>query len=81
MRDVFPNWVVEKGLIFRNGLIHNFFKIFENINYSSADKIGVMSDSIKNNFSHRKDFKKFEVLPTWVNILNFPISVSHTERS
>lgn len=71
LRDVFPNWVVEKGLIFRNGLIHNFFKIFENINYSSADKIGVMSDSIKNNFSHRKDFKKFEVLPTWVNIPKF----------
>ena len=68
LRDIFPNWVVEKGLIFRNGLIHNFFKIFENINYSSADKIGVMSESVKYNFSKRKDFKKFEVLPTWISI-------------
>ena len=28
-----------------------------------------MSESVKYNFSKRKDFKKFEVLPAWISIL------------
>ena len=65
LRDLFPQWIVDVGLIKKNSLPHLFFKYFERINYLRADKIGVMSESNLKLFSTRSDFKKFEVLPSW----------------
>ena len=65
LRDLFPQWTVDLGIIKKNSFPHLFFKYFEKINYLHADKIGVMSESNLKLFSTRSDFKKFEVLPNW----------------
>jgi glycosyltransferase involved in cell wall biosynthesis len=65
LRDLFPQWTVDLGIIKKNSFPHLFFKYFERINYLRADKIGVMSESNLKIFSTRSDFKKFEVLPSW----------------
>lgn len=65
LRDLFPQWTIDLGIIKKNSLRHLFFKYFEKINYLHADKIGVMSESNLKIFSTRSDFKKFEVLPSW----------------
>lgn len=65
LRDLFPQWTVDLGIIKINSFPHLFFKYFEKINYLNADKIGVMSESNLEMFSPRSDFKKFEVLSSW----------------
>jgi glycosyltransferase involved in cell wall biosynthesis len=65
LRDLFPQWTVDLGVIKKNSFAHLFFKYFEKINYLHANKIGVMSESNLKIFSTRSDFKKFEVLPSW----------------
>jgi len=43
LRDMFPQWAVDEGLIKKGSLIERYFRYFENINYCAADSIGVMS--------------------------------------
>ena len=43
LRDIFPQWAVDQGLIKKGSLIERYFKYFEKINYDAADTIGVMS--------------------------------------
>ncbi len=69
LRDIFPQWTIDNGLMRKNSLIHKYFKYFERINYTQADKIGVMSNANKQwcvaNFLNPE---KFEVLPNWTRI-------------
>jgi hypothetical protein len=71
LRDLFPQWTVDIGLIKKNSIIHLIFKYFEHINYLNADKIGVMSEANRNIFASRPDFEKFEVLYNWQNPVTF----------
>lgn len=43
LRDFFPQWAVDSGLIKSGSLIERYFRIFENLSYSQSDIIGVMS--------------------------------------
>lgn len=43
LRDIFPGWAVDQGLIVSGSLIHRFFEYFERKNYDAADKIGLQS--------------------------------------
>tara|TARA_B110000003_G_C16645604_1_gene531906 strand:+ start:2457 stop:3653 length:1197 start_codon:yes stop_codon:yes gene_type:complete len=76
LRDLFPQWLVDIGLIKKNDIFHLVFKYFENINYLNADKIGVMSESNRKLFSSRSDFEKFEVLYSWQT----PIKIHKNEN-
>ena len=68
LRDIFPQWVVDVGLIKENGLIHKFFKYFENINYAAANYIGLESPSILKEFKARNKIYSHnsELLFNWV---------------
>ncbi len=69
LRDIFPQWAVDNGLINKWSLIHIYFRFFERLNYKSADRIGVMSNSNLKYFSKRfKSINKFEVLFNWASI-------------
>ncbi|MDB9868747.1 glycosyltransferase family 4 protein [Pseudomonadales bacterium] len=46
LRDLFPQWAIDAGVMKKNSISTKYFKYFESINYSSADSIGLMS--IKN---------------------------------
>lgn len=69
LRDIFPQWALDNGLIRKNSLILYYFKTFERINYKNAGAIGVMSPSNLQFFKNTlKDISKFEVLYNWSKI-------------
>lgn len=68
LRDLFPQWLVDVGVIKKISIQYIILKQFEKINYKSADRIGVMSASNLQLFSNRLDFSKFEVLHNWKKI-------------
>ena len=43
LRDFFPQWAVDSGLIRKGSLIERYFRFFEAVTYKNADMIGVMS--------------------------------------
>jgi glycosyltransferase involved in cell wall biosynthesis len=43
LRDLFPQWIVDAGLIKKNSLIAKYFRFFETLNYKHSDSIGFMS--------------------------------------
>lgn len=43
LRDFFPQWAIDSGLIKSGSLIERYFRYFEALSYKHADMIGVMS--------------------------------------
>ena len=72
LRDFFPQWTVDNGLMTGGSLIHRYFKYFENINYGSADVIAVQSPSNKLYFQKNEQYIKFknkvDVLYNWSDV-------------
>jgi len=69
LRDIFPQWVVDNGLMSKYSPIYFYFKFFEYINYSAADVIGVQSPSNKEYFKGNKKFQhKLDVLYNWSSV-------------
>lgn len=69
LRDIFPEWSVDMGLMGR-GLPYRFFKIIENYQYSVADVIGVQAPGNQAYFtdwSARSD-RRVEVLQNWLAV-------------
>lgn len=67
LRDIFPEWAVDMGLL-RRGLIYRFFKLIERYQYWVADTIGVQSPS---NLPYLEDWgrrpgRRLEVLQNWL---------------
>ncbi len=66
LRDFFPQWTIDQGLIRKGSVIEKYFRYFENKNYAAADTIGVMS--VKNLDWFRSNYhieKPLEVLYNW----------------
>jgi glycosyltransferase involved in cell wall biosynthesis len=69
LRDIFPQWTVDNGLMKENSPVYKYFKLFEHINYKSANCIGVMLPSNLEFFmTTKKNIEKFEVLYNWAKI-------------
>lgn len=43
LRDFFPQWAIDEGLIKSGSLIERYFRFFERLNYMASDVIGVQS--------------------------------------
>jgi glycosyltransferase involved in cell wall biosynthesis len=66
LRDFFPQWAVDQGLIQSGSSIEKYFRFFENKNYASADIIGVMSKKNKEWFEKNSNRdKEVEILYNW----------------
>lgn len=66
LRDSFPQWVIDEGLISEKSLICKYFKFFEKLNYDAADTIGVMSEKNRDVFrKFHPEFSGVEVLYNW----------------
>jgi glycosyltransferase involved in cell wall biosynthesis len=67
LRDIFPQWAVDTGVLNRGSLIHRFFEYKEKLNYDSANIIGVQSPANLNYFSEQGLEEKYrlEVLYNW----------------
>ena len=70
LRDIFPKWAADLGLIRRCGITYFFFKVFEYKLYKSANYIGVLSPNNQLYFETASYLKSFEteVLYNWTNI-------------
>ncbi len=45
LRDLFPQWVIDSGLVRSGSLVEKYFRYFENLSYRQADAIGLMSQN------------------------------------
>lgn len=68
IRDIFPEWAVDMGLL-RRGLLYRFFKVIERFQYSVADTIGVQTMSSVAYFDTWADRRgrRVEVLQNWLS--------------
>ena len=64
IRDIFPDWAVDMGLMGR-GLPYKFFKAIANYQYSVADVIGIQTQGNQAYFADRPGCK-VEVLQNWL---------------
>lgn len=69
LRDSFPQWVVDAGMIREGSVIEKYFRFFEGYSYKQADAIGVMSE---NNLKLFKEVTKnrypSHVLRNWADV-------------
>lgn len=43
LRDFFPQWIIDNGMIKKGSWIEKYFRFFERLNYKSSDRIGIQS--------------------------------------
>lgn len=68
LRDIFPQWTIDNGILNKNSLITRYFLWFEAKNYAVADTIGLMSPGNLKWFSnYYKGNAKLEVLFNWAS--------------
>ncbi|EMI64646.1 glycosyltransferase family 4 protein [Leptospira noguchii] len=66
LRDFFPQWIIDNGMIREKSLIAFFFKYYEKLNYKAADQIGIQSPANIEWFSKKfPEFKNIELLYNW----------------
>ena len=79
LRDLFPQWAIDQGLIREGSLIEKYFRYFEKKNYAAANTIGLMSE--RNLEFFRQSYHgnaKLEVLYNWAS--NQPVKSSGKYR-
>lgn len=66
LRDSFPQWTIDQGLIRKGSIIEKYFRYFEKKNYEAADTIGVMSSKNLDWFRSNYHIEKpLEILYNW----------------
>ncbi|WP_457599618.1 glycosyltransferase family 4 protein [Hydrogenimonas sp.] len=66
LRDIFPQWAIDQGLIRQGSMIEKYFRHFERKNYDAADSIGVMSRNNLEWFREHVDTRAdVEILYNW----------------
>lgn len=78
LQDIFPDSLVNAGLAKKGGLIWKIGRVVENKTYQRADKIIVISNSMKTNLLEKGvPEKKIEVVSNWIDINRIkPVSKS-----
>lgn len=68
IRDIFPEWAVDMGLMKRGGLPHRVFQLIAKFQYLVADTIGVQTPGNLKYFDtwSKNPNKKLEVLQNWL---------------
>ncbi len=67
LRDIFPQWSVDAGVLRQGGPVHRFFSRYERLLYDTADVIGVQSRRNLDHFTGRGLAERYrlEVLHNW----------------
>ncbi|MCH4996225.1 glycosyltransferase family 4 protein [Pectobacterium versatile] len=70
LRDFFPQWAIDAGLIKKGSLIEFFFRKFEAVSYQNANNIGVMSQKNMDVFLENPANKEYcvSILRNWANL-------------
>lgn len=72
LRDIFPQWAIDKGLIRKGSLIHRYFDFVANWNYRLSNTIAVQSPANIPVFEQLTQGKAYpvDVLYNWVDMHN-----------
>ncbi|ALB63273.1 glycosyl transferase [Cronobacter condimenti 1330] len=73
LRDLFPQWVIDAGMISGDSVIAQYFRFFEKFTYKQADRIGLMSDKNLELFRSLNKGFPCEVLRNWASLT--PVSL------
>ena len=66
VRDMFPQWIIDQGLIREKSIAAYFFRYYEKLNYKASDCIGVQSQANLEVFSTKFPYcNNLEVLRNW----------------
>jgi glycosyltransferase involved in cell wall biosynthesis len=78
LRDLFPQWAIDAGLIKKNSIIAKYFRFFEKLNYKSSDSIGFMSKANINVFKelNSENYNK-TILYNWSDTSPYCKSQNH----
>ncbi|MEZ9305131.1 glycosyltransferase family 4 protein [Vibrio breoganii] len=69
LRDFFPQWAIDSGLMKEGTLIERYFRFFEAHSYRQANNIGVMSEKNLEIFNANTDSRyPTEILRNWANL-------------
>jgi hypothetical protein len=72
LRDLFPQWAVDEGLMKQGSLIEKYFRFFETLNYKAATNIGLMSQNNLTLFNKRTDnVYQTNILRNWASFSPF----------
>ncbi|MFG0454069.1 glycosyltransferase family 4 protein [Shewanella mangrovisoli] len=70
LRDLFPQWVVDAGMIRSGSLIERYFRFFEHYSYRQADVIGLMSEKNIEVFCQENSTRyPTEILRNWAALV------------
>lgn len=70
LRDMFPQWVIDQGLISAKSPIASYFRFFERVNYNASDTIGLMSPANVRYFSKLyPSYQNLQVLRNWSDVI------------
>lgn len=74
LRDLFPQWVIDAGMIKNDSVIAQYFRLFEKQTYAHADRIGLMSEKNLELFRTLNKGYPCEVLRNWASLtpVNLP---------
>ena len=66
VRDMFPQWIIDEGLIREKSVAAYFFRYYEKLNYKASDCIGVQSQANLDVFSAKfPDCNNIKILRNW----------------
>ncbi|MDA7830133.1 glycosyltransferase family 4 protein [Gammaproteobacteria bacterium] len=66
LRDMFPQWIIDQGLIKEKSLAAIFFRYYEKLNYQVADCIGIQSKANLDLFNEKfPNFAEIKILRNW----------------
>ncbi|WP_227741124.1 glycosyltransferase family 4 protein [Vibrio jasicida] len=69
LRDLFPQWVIDAGMIKQGSLIERYFRFFEKLSYEQADTIGLMSEKNQLLFNEITGHRyTSEILRNWAEL-------------
>lgn len=68
LRDMFPQWAIDAGLLKSGSLFEKYFRFFEYKSYSQADRIGLMSEKNLEIFRETNQGFPCEVLRNWASL-------------
>lgn len=69
LRDMFPQWVIDAGMLKAGSLIDRFFRHFEKTSYQQAERIGLMSEKNLQLFQANNEGYACEVLYNWASVI------------
>lgn len=68
LRDMFPQWVIDAGMLKAGSPIERYFRLFERLSYRQANRIGLMSDKNLDVFRVTNKGYPCEVLRNWASL-------------